>query len=295
VNVTVRKALSNDMYPVCKLLRESTLNSSWIGVNVRKRMFQDPWSGGEDYFGYVMQDGDEVVGFLGLLFTQQPVNGPDERFCELHSWYVKEDYRKESLKLLLPALSMRKVTLLNYTPTPDVYEISKKFGFTDLETDLLLIYPVGNPLNIRWRYRLETDMCAVQGWLSDKDKVVFHDHSTLECRHLMVIDEASGRACYLIVKKMSRRWFEPFARILYISDPELFARSVDSWRLKLCLMLGIQCLVTNATELSDFHVSLSRQIKRDVPSLIKTKSPSLRPEKIKPVYSLPLLIGYKLH
>ena len=295
MNVIVRKALGNDMYPVCKLLRESTLNSRWIGVNIRKRMFQDPWAGGEDYFGYVMQDGDEVVGFLGLLFTRQPINGPQERFCELHSWYVKEAYRKESLKLLLPALSMRKVTLLNYTPTPDVYEISKKFGFTDLETELLLIYPVGNPLAMRWRYRLETDACAVQGWLNDRDKVIFHDHATLECRHLIVVDERTQRSCYLIVKKMSRRWFEPFARILYISDPQLFVESIDSWRLKLCLMLGVQCLVANAAEFNGASISLSRRIKRAVPSLIKTKSEQLTPESVKPVYSLPLLIGYKLH
>jgi len=67
VSVTVRKAISSDMYPVCKLLRESTLNSNWIGVNVRKRMFQDPWAGGEDYFGYVMLDGEEIVGFLGMV------------------------------------------------------------------------------------------------------------------------------------------------------------------------------------------------------------------------------------
>lgn len=295
MSVIIRKALSNDMFPVCKLLRESTLNSSWIGVNVRKRMFQDPWVGGEDYFGYVMQDGDDIVGFLGLLFTKQPVNGPDERFCELHSWYVKEAYRKESLKLLLPALSMRKVTLLNYTPTHDVYEISKKFGFVDMETDLLLIYPLPNLLNVRWRYRLETDSCAVQGWLTDKDKVIFHDHLALECRHLVIVDSKSGRSCYLIVKKMSRRWFEPFGRILYVSDPELFANTIDSWRIKLCSLMGVQCLVINAAELSSYKISLSRQIKREVPSLIKTKSELLVPERMKPIYSLPLLIGYKLH
>lgn len=295
MNVTVRKALRDDMYPVCKLLRESTLNSNWISVNVRKRMFQDPWAGGEEYFGYVMQDGHEVVGFLGLLFTRQPVNGPQERFCELHSWYVKEAYRKESLKLLLPALAIRKVTLLNYTPTQDVYELSKKFGFSDLETELLLIYPLPNVFNMRRRYRLETDARVVQGRLSDSDKLIFHDHANVDCRHLLIIDRTTQLSCYLIIKKMQRRWFEPLGRILYVSDPELFARSVDSWRLTLCLSLGVQCLVSNAAELSDYRIAWTRTIKRDVPSLIRTKSESLNPQHIKPIYNLPLLIGYRLH
>ncbi|MGY4495427.1 hypothetical protein [gamma proteobacterium L18] len=295
MNVTVRKAVSSDMYPVCKLLRESTLNSNWIGVNVRKRMFADPWCGGEDYCGYVMLDGDTVVGFLGLLFTRQPANDPQQRFCELHSWFVQEAYRKESLKLLLPALSMRKVTLLNYTPTPDVYDISKKFGFVDLETELLLIYPLPNPLNWRRRYRLEADAHRVAGWLNEQDSVIFHDHRQVECEHLVVVDELTGESCYLMVKRMTRRWFEPIGRILYIGNPALCARSLDSWRLTLCMRLRVQCLVSNAAELAGWPLSLTRRIKREVPSLIKPASGSLPHTAVKPLYSLPLLIGYKLH
>lgn len=295
MSITVRKAVSSDMYPVCKLLRESTLNSNWIGVNTRKRMFQDPWSGGEDYFGYVMLDDEAIVGFLGLLFTRQPVNGPQERFCELHSWYVMDAYRKESLKLLLPALSMRKVTLLNYTPTPDVYEISKKFGFTDLETRLRLIYPLFNPFNLRRRYRLDTNLFSIQGRLSEQDKVIFHDHANLDCRHVMIIDEHSGRSCYMIIKRMRRRWFEPFARLLYVSDPDLCAKSIDRWRLKLCLMLRVQCLAIDAAFIGERKIAFSKVIKREVPSLIKTHSELLMARLITPIYSLPLLIGYKLH
>lgn len=295
MSITVRKAVSSDMYPVCKLLRESTLNSNWIGVNTRKRMFQDPWSGGEDYFGYVMLDDEAIVGFLGLLFTRQPVNGPQERFCELHSWYVKDAYRKESLKLLLPALSMRKVTLLNYTPTPDVYEISKKFGFTDLETRLRLIYPLFNPFNLRRRYRLDTNLFSIQGRLSEQDKVIFHDHANLDCRHVMIIDEHSGRSCYMIIKRMRRRWFEPFARLLYVSDPDLCAKSIDRWRLKLCLMLRVQCLAIDAAFIGERKIAFSKVIKREVPSLIKSHSELLMARLITPIYSLPLLIGYKLH
>jgi len=213
----------------------------------------------------------------------------------LHSWYVKDAYRKESLKLLLPALSMRKVTLLNYTPTQDVYEISKKFGFTDMETRLRLIYPLFNPLNVRWRYRLETNLFDIQGRLSEQDMVIFHDHADLKCRHMMIIDEASGKTCYMIVKRMRRRWFEPFVRLLYVSDPELCVKSIDSWRLKLCLILRAQCLAIDAAFAGERKIAFSKVINREVPSLIKTKSEDLSSGLIKPIYSLPLLIGYKLH
>lgn len=295
MSVIIRKAFSSDMFSVCKLLRESTLDSNWISIHIRKRMFQNFWAGGEDYFGYLMLDGEEVVGFLGLLFTRQPINGPEDRFCELHSWYVKEPYCKESLRLLLPVLSMRKVTLLNYTPTPDVYKISKKLGFADLETRLCLIYPLLNPLRMRWRYRLETNVFNIWGRLSEQGKVIFHDHAGLDCRHMMIVDEASDRNCYMIVKKMRRRRFEPFARLLYVSDHGLCANSIDSWRLKLCLILGVQCLVSDAAIFDGLPIAFSRVIRRDVPSLIKTRSERLTAGVIKPIYSLPLLIGYKLH
>jgi hypothetical protein len=94
---------------------------------------------------------------------------------------------------------------------------------------------------------------------------------------------------------MTRRWFEPIGRVLYIGNPALFARSLDSWRLSLCLRMRVQCLVSNAEELAGFSLSGTRVIKREVPSLVKPASGSLATTRIKPLYSLPLLIGYKLH
>lgn len=294
IDVTVRKAIASDMYQVCRLLSNSTLNSRWIGINTRKRMFQHVWGGAEDYFGYVMQDGERIVGFLGLLFTRQPVNGEDEKFCELHSWYVDPAYRKESLKLLLPALSLRKVSLLNYTPTPDVYEISKKFGFADMEKEMLLLYPVPLPGGLLFsRYRLESDSSRLLPLLGERDRQIFTDHLQVECRHYAIVDDRTGEHCYMIVKRMRRRWFEPLGRVLYISNRAMFAACSAHVVWRICLAMRLQCLVLNAVEMQGLRPRFARAMVREVPSLIRSKT--LDPAAVKPLYSLPLLVGYKLH
>ncbi|WP_437924062.1 hypothetical protein WMF37_34165 [Sorangium sp. So ce291] len=288
---TVRKAERRDLYPVYELLRSSTLNSSWVPLDVRRRMFEPVWGGKEEYFGYVLEDGP-VVGFLGLLFTEREVRGKPHRFCELHSWYVRDEYRNESIKLLLPALSMKNVTLLNYTPTKPVYEISVKFGFQDLEKKLLLVYPVPTPGALRMPATLLSERHEVSASLEGADRVIFNDHAHLDCMHF-VLKGRAGETCYFLMKRMQRRWFEPFGRVLYVGDRRLFLEALPYLRVYLCLRYGLQCLVLDQGDLEGERVPFSRVIDREVPSLIKSRT--VEPQDMKPLYTLPLLLGYKLH
>ncbi|PYC87706.1 hypothetical protein C7C46_02860 [Streptomyces tateyamensis] len=297
--VTVRRAVAEDLHQVYPLLRDSTLNSSWIPFESRRRMFQPQWGGNEGYYGYVMEDGSEVVGFLGTLFTERDIDGRRHKFCEIHSWFVKDAYRNESMKLFLPVMSIRKATLLNYTPTRTVYDISKKFGWADLETKVLQFLPVPTPRTLSPGYRLETRKHLIIQHLDEADRKIFLDHENLDCRHYLVMRRGSTDYLYLVVKKLRLRKYVPFGRILYASNKPMLLDVIDRLRLDLCLRLGAAFVVIDHAELADLldqrgAPAFAKVVTREVPSQYKSKD--LTAQDIGPaLYSLPLLIGYRLH
>jgi hypothetical protein len=294
MSVTVRKATEVDLHKVYLLLSTSTLNSAGLSFDMRARMFRPVWGGTEGYYGYVMENGDEVVGFLGLLFTEREIRGARHKFCEIHSWYVREEYRKESMRLFLPALSVRKATLVNYTPTETVYDISKKFGFEDLETRLLLFFPVPTPWALRAAVGVETRKHVIVQYLDDADRRIFFDHENVDCKHYLIRSRDGTGYSYVVIKKMWLRPYLPFGRIMYASDKKILLNHLNYLRLYWCARLAVPLIVIDEDELDGARPAFTRRKPRDVPSLYKSKD--LKAEDIRPpLYTLPLLIGYRLH
>lgn len=295
MSVTVRKARADDLQRVYVLLRDSTLNSAWISFDARSRMFRPVWGGNEGYYGYIMEDDGEAVGFLGTLFTEREVNGEPHTFCEIHSWYVKDAYRKESMKLFLPVMSLRKVTLLNYTPTQAVYDISTKFGWQDLESTLLLFLPVPTVGSLRAGVRVESRKHAILPYLDEADRKIFFDHENVECRHFLIREKGATDYSYVILKKLRLGRFRPFGRILYASNKRLLLKHIDHLKLRWCLRLGLAFVLIDRDEVpGERKIPCTMTKSRDVPSLFKSKD--LKAADIGPqLYTLPLLIGYRLH
>lgn len=92
---------------------------------------------------------------------------------------------------------------------------------------------------------------------------------------------------------MKRRWFEPFGRVLHVGNRRLFTEALPALRTSLCARNALQCLALNHEEFREYRIPFSRVVPREVPSLIRTTV--VRPDEVKPLYTLPLLVGYALH
>jgi hypothetical protein len=188
MGIEVRRAVRGDMYSVFKLVRDSPLNK--LPLAARQRGFFPVWGGQEPYYGYLLQDGAEVVGFLGTLHTRREIRGRLEDFCEMHSWYVKDEYRNHSLNLLLPVIAQKRTkTIVNFTPTRRVYKIGRQFGFQDIETTLSLFYPL--PSGAR-QVELVTDPWRVPEFLAGEDLRIFNDHKDVACIHAVLLPRGGG-------------------------------------------------------------------------------------------------------
>ncbi|WP_035061649.1 GNAT family N-acetyltransferase [Andreprevotia chitinilytica] len=287
--VDIRKATENDCEQVYQLLRSSPLNSRGLPRENRERMFRRHWGGEEDYYGYVMTDEDKVVGYIGTLFSRREVGGVERKFCEIHSWYVQDAYRNESLKLFFPICGLRGYEITNLTPTQGVLDIQRKFGFVDLETHLRVIYPLPTLASFTTRYRLQYDPERIDEQLEGEGRRVFDDHRHLNCLHVLA-SNAAGETCYLMVKKLRRSHLEPYARVFYISNLKVFHELLPVLRTRLCLKLKVRCLVMNDDLLEGRTPRFSSRMTREVPSIYKSKN--LGKQDINHLYSAPLVLDY---
>ncbi|KYO53938.1 hypothetical protein PJ900_12600 [Tistrella mobilis] len=289
--VRIRRAVESDMFAVYKLLRSSTLNARNLPLDARRRMFRPVWGGNEGYYGFLMEDGNEVTGFLGTLFTTREIDGRPQDFCEIHSWYVRDSHRDESLNLLLPVIGMRKRTIVNHTPTQTVYDIGARFGFKDLETGVVAFYPLPTSLG-RPEYRVGNRL--VPDRIDPASLRILSEHRDLRDCHHVAIEDPDGPPVYAMFKTVRRRWFEPFGRLIHTSDPAAFGRLAGRIAWRLCLRNRWQAIIANQTIFDGVPLTgVTRRVGRDVPSQFRSKT--LEAHQIDQLCSQPLLQGYRLH
>lgn len=292
-DTVIRKAEKSDFFQVFQLLRESTLNSRGLPIDVRRRMFFPIWTEQENYYGFVLESAGQIVGFLGTLFTLRDINSEQHKICEIHSWYVKDQFRNESLKLLMPILGMKKQTIVNLTPTQPVYDLSKKLGFLNLESKLVQVFPIPTLRLLKRECQVITDKNLIYKYLSDKERKIFDDHLNLPCEHFVVVSLTSNDYSYFIMKKLQRRWFEPFGRIIYISNKDIFFQYLYYLRTYLSLRYSMQSIILSECDTVNQKIDFCRTIDRKIPSQFKSRK--LKAEDISQLYGVPLMLGYKLH
>jgi hypothetical protein len=281
--VKVVKAHPDDFERVYPLLQDFGISrltkDHWL------RLFTKNWDSAEAHCGYLLEQGGEVKGFLGLLFSERTIKGRLEKFCNLTSWMVKQESRPHSLQLLLEALKLRDCTFTNFTPSTGVASILKKLGFIELQSSEQILLPVPGFSYQRTSYRCLVDLGEIQERLSEADRKIFTDHRDLDCRHVLISD--GEKYCYLILKTRSYKRL-PFARVHYLSNPELFASSIDALRTNLCWRLKVAGLMVENRYVGGRAFSYSRNYPQQCPAFFK--SDSVGPGDIDTLYSEMILL-----
>lgn len=143
MTVCVRPADERDIDAVIPFLHAG-LGPHWP-PEAWRRLFEYPRVASQPNLGFVLESGDQIVGFLGAIYSERLMGGHLERFCNLSSWYILPQYRNLSLKLLMALLTQRGYTFTNLTPSERVVQVMKACGFRPLESHKLMYGP--------WLYR----------------------------------------------------------------------------------------------------------------------------------------------
>ena len=64
-----------------------------------------PWKVDAPNHGFMLRDGQRVVGVQLAFYSERLVAGRAERFCNLGAWCVLPEYRFHSIRLLMAVLA----------------------------------------------------------------------------------------------------------------------------------------------------------------------------------------------
>ena len=243
-----------------------------------RNVFDYAWDTGEGYCGYAMLDDGEVVGMLGMIFSERLIEGAPRRFCNLHTYWVREDHRGRSLFLLRPLLRLDGYTVTHFTPCDTVRAVTKKLGFESLNNQLRILLPLGGGSNGGSPFSWEPGVIADR--VADPDRRILQDHQPYGCGHLLICEE--DRYCYILYTEVKRHRV-PYVHIHYISDLELFGRREREVRRALFKRHSIRFVALDDRLVGDLRLRLSFRFWAPAHALFK--SSEVRSEQIDNLYS----------
>jgi hypothetical protein len=276
--VSVQKVKKNMLYDVFSLFHNMKIN---IDETKCMNLFQHEWTD-EDYCGYALFDSFKIVGFLGMIFSKRTINNKTERFCNLTTWIVREEYRDQSLSLLLPITKLKNYTLTDLSPSRKVYIIQKKLGFQDLDKKMRILLPIlCNSRKItRESLSFAENGDVLRNRLKDDDLKLYNDHLCYSSKFLLA--HGRGDYCFIIYTMIKIR-FIPICYIQYISNVKMFCENHHAIRNNMAKMSKIPIAIVDSRLIRDTKVE--RSFDFPLASYKLYKSPNLRPYDIDNLYS----------
>ncbi len=205
-----------------------------------QRLVDYGWLKNKPKIGVVLVDNDEVVGFLGLVYSKREIEGKEEVFCNLSTWFIKSDYRGWGAALLSAGLEDEAVTYTAFTPAPLTKNVLKTLGFEDRSETKRLFPPLFNARSLfQSALPIHFEHHEIEEILSPEHTRIFRDHQG--CNGLHAVIGGRDEYCYLVTVR--RQWSQgfgrvrielPFSEILYCSNWSFIAKDVE--RIKFAIM-----------------------------------------------------------
>ena len=216
--VAVRPITPGDARLVAEFLH-ANLNER-VPVEAWLRLVDVPWSIERPNAGFMLVDGEDVVGAHLALYSERPIDGRLHRFCNLGAWCVRPEYRFYALKLLKALLAQEGYHFTDLSPSGSVVGLNTRLGFRFLDTTTLVLP------NLPWptppgRYRITADPAVLQTTLEGVVLQQYRDHLAAPAAHHLLLMRAD-EWCYVVFRKDRRKGLPLFASILHVSNPKLF-------------------------------------------------------------------------
>lgn len=216
--IQVRAIADADVPAVAEFLHQN-LNRR-VSPEAWARAVRVPWKVAAPNHGFLLRDGERVVGANLAFYSERLIDGRPERFCNLGAWCVLPEYRFHGVRLLKALLAQPDLHFTDLSPSGSVVGINERLGFAHLDTTTALVPNLPWP-TLPGRGRLSADPERIERTLAGADLEIYRDHAAAPAaRHLLLT--RGERWCYVVFRRDRRKGLPLFATILYVSDPELF-------------------------------------------------------------------------
>src|SRR6266446_1883340 len=226
----IRPVRGTDIEPLCAFLGRGF--GARIPAAAWRLLFDYQWLDEKPNLGFLLIAGDEIRGFIGMVYARRLVQGKTALVCNLSSFYVDPDYRGWSFALLAGALRDETVCYTSLTPSRTVAHMCEAMGFSYIDRNRIVLPPLLNATTLRGPSpRIIFDPEQVRALLDGEQRRIFDDHAPYGCLQLVL--QSGAEKAHLVVKRRTIGRF-PVSDLLYCSAPSLLARYLE--RVKLAVI-----------------------------------------------------------
>ncbi|MBV9559058.1 MAG: GNAT family N-acetyltransferase [Bradyrhizobium sp.] len=241
----IREARSDDFERVYPLLLE--FENPNLTAEHWRQLFIDHFGQQNGRFGWVLLDGDEVVGFVSTIMSERTIRGETTQLCNTSSWIVRPEYRKHSLALHAKIVADKNVTVTNLSPTAQVLALLDKLGYTLMDKTERIILPVLTARTFFDRSEILTSAASLEAALEGENLRFFHDHQLPFNRHALL--RTPDGDCYIMMnrnlKAVRGNLRIPFARVHHIGAPDIFAKHLEKLAVRVATSLKVAALIVD--------------------------------------------------
>jgi hypothetical protein len=181
------------------------------------------WAAPQPNHGFMLRDGERVVGAYLAFYSDRLIDARRERFCNLSAWCVLDDYRSHSLRLLRAMLAQKDVHFTDFSPSGRVVRVNERMRFAHLDTTTAVVPNLPVPPFARG-VRVISRPEEIERALTGADLAIYRDHRRAPAaRHVVVV--VDGAPCYVMFRRVRRKRLPLFASILHVGDVEVFRRA----------------------------------------------------------------------
>lgn len=175
-------------------------------------------------YGFLLRNGPAIVGVYGAIYTERMVRQRRERFCNLHSWYVQESHRTESLSLVRALLSQKEFHFFNPTPNDIAIRIFRTLKFRFMDNRIIILPNLPSLFTIPGTGggRIVSNQEEMEAVLPPASLQAYRDHLVFPWLEQVAVG-CPGAFCHVVFKMKKWKGFL-CADILHFSDEELFLR-----------------------------------------------------------------------
>ncbi len=279
----VREAKKSDFDKVHILLKR--LNDSTFSKCDWAKITRIDFNAKNKYYGYVLEDGMEILGFIGTIFSKRSFNGDVINYCNIHSWIIDPKVKLGGLTLLLKVLKLEDHVITNFTASEEPYKIFKSLKFKEVDFKNYKLLPL-QTLKMLLNIKIQSINDKNAEKLLQLDQLLlYNDHKRFENVQFLYLNNG-GEASFIITKREAynpkvllripflRKFLTDklfLAEIHYISNPKVFFQVFSTTRvaLKICRRLGAVGLLVSDRYLSKNYSLKKHYYPRKRPYLFK--------------------------
>lgn len=181
LEIKVKKTYPEDFeraYPLLQDFDSPFTKQEW------RNIFYYDWKGKEDCIGYHLEKDNQIVGFIGLIFSIRIIENKPHKFCNITSLIVKKNYRTATILLLRKLKDYPDTIFIGFGLTNEAYQLYTKLGFVELEDKYKIIPTINCILEKKVNISV-FEYPELLARLNGEDYRIATDHHNKKCKSML--------------------------------------------------------------------------------------------------------------